>query len=963
MFILVSALALSLIVAAPEPSRGSSADVDYSRDVKPVLKNRCFACHGALKQESGLRLDTGASIRAGGEGGAAVVPGAVPDSPLIDRITSHDESDRMPPEGEPLTAQQIDRIKAWILQGAPAPDNEQPEEDPRAHWAFTKPVRPTPPLVRNAAWIGNPIDAFIAFEQEKRGLTPLPPAEKQILLRRVHLDLIGLPPTRAQLHAFLSDDSRNAYERVVDRLLASPQYGERWGRHWMDVWRYSDWYGRRQVGDVRNSYPHIWRWRDWIIESLNSDKGYDQMVREMLAADELYPEDDSRIVALGFIVRNWYSLNYESWKQDLVEHTGKAFLGLRLNCAHCHDHKYDPITQEEYFRFRAFFEPLELRHDRVPGGPALTKLMRYKPGSSGSLKPIEAGLARVYDHYFDEKTYLYRLGDPRDRVDDSAVEPAPPAILGANGFAIEPVELPASAWYPGLKPFAQQAEIEQRVAALETAEAALATARATPQPVSEQSAPAERESVDQAVTDPVGTEAESKKSIDASSGMIAVGEARLAQAQAGLVALRARIAADTARYGKAPGAADELSKQAADAERRSKLAAARVKLATNRQILDSQNGAGDAKKIKQAETDAAAARKTIADLEKNTGDPRDAYTPLGPQYPKRSTGRRRALANWIASRDNPLTARVAINHLWLRHFGRPLVDSVTDFGRAGKRPTHPALLDWLAVELMEPRGATGQDARHRPESGPAADSRPWSMKRLHRLIVTSNAYRRSSQPTDGAEANLRIDKDNAYLWRFDRRRLEAEIVRDGMLAVSGELDTTIGGPVIDPKEEASSRRRSLYFTVYPEAGGMMRFLTLFDPPDPGDCYRRSESIVPQQALALANSPLALEQGRRVVRRLSREITSATPIGEAAKDDRFITAAFERVLSRAPTSEERRASRLFLDEQRELYAKAGADLPKAAPKQGVVVAASDPGQRARESLVRVLVNHNDFVTIH
>ena len=268
----------------------------------------------------------------------------------------------------------------------------------------------------------NPIDAFVAAKHERLKLKPLPPAGKEILLRRVFLDLIGLPPTRKELQEFLNDESPQAYEKVVKRLLNSRQYGERWGRHWMDVWRYSDWYGRRQVNDVRNSYPHIWRWRDWIIGSLNADKGYDQMIREMLAADELYPADDSRMPALGFIVRNWFSLNYHTWKQDLVEHTGKAFLGLRLNCAHCHDHKYDPISQEEYFRFRAFFEPLELRHDRVPGGPPLTRYLRYKPGSGGSLRPIKAGLARVYDHDLTAKTFMYRTGDPRDRFKKPAGE-------------------------------------------------------------------------------------------------------------------------------------------------------------------------------------------------------------------------------------------------------------------------------------------------------------------------------------------------------------------------------------------------------------------------------------------------------------------------------------------------------------------------------------------------------------
>ena len=320
--------------------------VDYLTEIKPILAERCFSCHGALKQESSLRLDTASLMQKGGEGGAAILPGKATLSPLIARITATDELERMPPEGKPLTKKQIAVITAWVKQGALAPKDEKPEGDPRQHWSFLKPARPRLPSVKHQAWVRNPIDAFIAARHAEMKVSPQPPATRVELLRRVYIDLIGLPPTRQQLHEFLADESPDAYKDVVNRLLDSPQYGERWGRHWMDVWRYSDWYGRRSVNDVRNSYPHIWRWRDWIIRSLNEDKGYDQMIREMLAADEIAPEDDETIAALGFVVRNWFALNYETWKQDLVEHTGKAFLGLRFNCAHCHDHKYDPILQK-----------------------------------------------------------------------------------------------------------------------------------------------------------------------------------------------------------------------------------------------------------------------------------------------------------------------------------------------------------------------------------------------------------------------------------------------------------------------------------------------------------------------------------------------------------------------------------------------------------------------------------------
>ena len=1209
------------------------AAVDYETQIKPILKARCFSCHGALKQQSGLRLDTGTLLRKGGESGLAIVPGKPADSLLLERISDPDEASRMPPEGKPLTAEQIALFRKWIESGAVSPKDEVPEADPRAHWSFQKPRRMVPQLSRENPWVRNPIDAFIAARHAELGVAPLPSAKKHLLLRRVYLDLIGLPPTRDELHAFLKDDSPDAYEKVVDRLLASRHYGERWGRHWMDVWRYSDWYGRRNVNDVRNSYPHIWRWRDWIVNSLNEDKGYDQMIREMLAADELYPEDDERMPALGFIVRNWFSLNYDTWKQDLVEHTGKAFLGLRMNCAHCHDHKYDPISQQEYFQFRAFFEPLELRHDRVPGGPALARYLRYTPSGSGSLKPIEAGLPRVYDFYPDEKTYMYRLGDTRDRMDRDPVKPAGLAILGGDNLKIEAVELPPTAWYPGLKEFVKKAETEAAETELSITKTEQATTRTALAAIAEPLAKAEakmdaatkeaeasskpetaaRDSrsviahwrfegaddasfladssdnghtlkrasgSDSAVSGKSLSESGSVKrflmpgsdqnrqaaefsqsagpshltakgdprffanefsfecilhcdvsqrnfnriladypgswmllhrGIDAGSfelrvrylnesgdvrdaatggldhpetsrvesssqpiilhtgrdyyvclvlgkstvaiqvadlttktplqsfefarspakstaeesaadfsklfhpepstplnlgnsdgtgqfvglldevrySSIALGAAQiaatlgqagnesvrlaaaelneirrrttvlekardaaetaLAAAQRKLAAIEARLNADRARFVEVASEVEiaALTQAATRAEHEAALASARSKLATGERTLLEQELAGkpDAAKQKQAAADIASAKQSIAALEKKTNDTGATYTSFGPQYPKTSTGRRAALARWIASPDNPLTARVAANHIWMRHFGRPLVESVFDFGRGGKEPSHPKLLDWLAVELMQPTFG-------RADSPTEGENSPWRMKHLHRLIVTSNTYRLSSRP--GADhPNAKLDSDNSLFWRFDQRRLEAETIRDSMLHVSGQLDPTLGGPDLDPQLEVTSKRRSLYFSVYPEGGGMMPFLTLFDAPDPCDCYRRSESLVPQQALGMSNSVLALNLGRLLTKKLTDE-------NSAAADAEFVVTAYETILSRKPTRDESTACESFLATQQGLFESSETKLPPQAAAP-LAPASNDARLRAREGLVRVILNHHEFVT--
>ncbi|HEV3137210.1 MAG TPA: DUF1549 domain-containing protein, partial [Pirellulales bacterium] len=313
------ALLIAMLLLAPISS--ALAEVDYIREVKPILSHNCYNCHGPLRQKSGLRLDHVTFIRRGGDSGPAIAAKS-DDSRLAHAVSGTGHIERMPLDAKPLSDEQIATLKAWIDEGAPAPEEKLPD-DPRQHWSFQKPTRPSLPEVKNSAWAAHPIDRFLAAEHEARNLTPTAPAAKNVLLRRVYLDLIGLPPTTADLRAFMADPSDEAYERVVDKLLASPQYGERWGRHWMDVWRYSDWDG--YGAEVRESKPHIWRWRDWIIESLNADKPYDGMIREMLAADEIAPGDPAALRASGFLVRNWYRFNRNVWMEDTVEHTSKAF--------------------------------------------------------------------------------------------------------------------------------------------------------------------------------------------------------------------------------------------------------------------------------------------------------------------------------------------------------------------------------------------------------------------------------------------------------------------------------------------------------------------------------------------------------------------------------------------------------------------------------------------------------------
>ncbi|MCY2968582.1 MAG: DUF1549 domain-containing protein, partial [Planctomycetota bacterium] len=716
------------------------------------------------------------------------------ESLLLDRVSEPDPKLRMPPEGEPLTAGEIETLSRWISAGADSPPDETPQTDPREHWAFRKPVRTAVPRVRSTG-NGNPVDAFLLQPLEAQGIEPLPEAGRLVLLRRVTLDLTGLPPTRGEQQAFLADDSPDAYEKVVDRLLDSPQYGERWGRHWMDVWRYSDWYGRRAVPDVMNSYPQIWRWRDWIVRSLNSDKGYDQMVQEMLAADEIAPSDEENVVATGFLVRNWFKWNYETWMKDNVEHTGKAFLGLTLNCCHCHDHKYDPLTHEEYFRFRAFFEPLELRHDRVPGVPDPGPFKKYIYGQSYG--PIAHGRIRVFDEKLDAQTFMYANGDARNRLPNKPpVEPGVPAILGNAGFTITPVALPPDAFYPGMKPQLRAEDVQKAQTEVAAADALLKQSEAARAPSFGPLEPGE----------PV-------------EWVVAEGAVGYEEA---VREMEARVAADDRKY-RDGSSAGELAQAASLTERRAAFDAAQLQLARAERGLVAAERKAAADEKAQPEVVAAvqqltAARTAVDAARAALAKTSDSYTPLSPLYPARSTGRRAALARWIVSRDNPLAARVAVNHIWLRHFGRALVESTANFGRQGRLPSHPQLLDWLAVELME---------------------NGWRMKPLHRLLVTSQAYRRQSHLGASTHPNLAADRDNRLYWRFNPQRMQAEVVRDSVLCCAEELDPTLGGQELDHVQGLTSKRRSLYFAIHGEA--KMQFLDLFDGPSVVDCYQRSSS--------------------------------------------------------------------------------------------------------------------------
>ncbi|MCE9607488.1 MAG: DUF1553 domain-containing protein [Planctomycetia bacterium] len=888
----MASLVLVVVFAALSSGVVAAEAVDYVRDVKPLLAKHCLACHSAVRQKSGFRIDTAAGVIGGGDSGPAVVPGRSADSPLMHAVLGTHDHSRMPPEaeGKALDESEVSILRSWIDAGAKAPA-ETPIADPRAHWAF-QPVRRPAAAVDAKGWARNPIDTFVAAEQRRRGLAPAPEAAKQVLLRRLYLDLTGLAPTRQELQDFLHDDAPDAYEKVVDRLLARPQYGERWGRHWMDIWRYSDWAGWNK--QIRDSQPHIWHWRDWIIEQLNADRPYDQMVTAMLAADELAPTDRNELRATGYLVRNFKLLSREQWLQDTVEHTFKSLLGLTLNCARCHDHMSDPIEQTEYYAFRAIFEPHQVRLDRLPG----------------TADVAVDGLPRVFDKDLATATFLFVRGDERTPRKDKPIPPGVPALFGGK-YEVSTVSLPREAYDPLRQAFVLQDDLAGALRMAEEAEkkvAALPTpTKAGDRKLAELEAASARQRYEtlKLVIEVEQLEAAGKSNTEAwkkSATASTLAQRRQAVAEARVEVAKAEnevLAADEALSKAKPVVAGKPDKPASDVKR---VEQAAKKKADTQKILKDAEAA-----LALPESSAYAKRKLEV-------------------YPPQSSGRRSALARWVVDPKNPLTARVAVNHLWGRHFDRAIVATTANFGTLGAKPTHPELLDWLAAEFVD------------PQTTPSA--RPWSIKHLQRLIVTSSTYRQSSHAAATAVGG---DPDNHYLTKFPARRLEAEVVRDCVLSCAGELDPTFGGPDIDHAQGLTTKRRSLYFRHAAEK--QMTFLKLFDAAAVTECYERRESVMPQQALALANSELTLTQSRLLAGRLHA--------AHAADDGAFVVAAYETVVTRAPNEAEQAACREFLTQQQAWFAARQSPPPKPSPS---------PQLRAREMLVHALFNHHEFVTL-
>ena len=786
---------ISFVLAAP--LFAADAPVSFTRDVRPILEARCVVCHQAESGQGGVSLHSVAAMLKA----KAIAPGNPEGSRLIQQIAGAKPA--MPKIGGPLEAEQVALVSNWIAQGAR--DDSTAVAESATWWSF----RPLPDSFAHES-----IDAYINATLAAENLTPVAPAGRRTLIRRLNYDLHGLPATPAEVEAFLADPAPDAYERLVDRLLSSPRYGERWGRHWLDAVHYGESHGYEKDKPRRHSWPY----RDYVIESFNNDKPYDRFVREQLAGDHLWPADPRMLVATGFIAAGpWDYVGHAELREgtsdkkiarlldrdDMLAQTMSTFTSLTVHCARCHDHKFDPIRQEDYYALQSVFAGVDRAEQPFDDDPATFALRRKlwfeRRDVEAAMQPLLAAVRAQSSPTIDDlDARISAIGDERTDLLPKVGETYTPERIKRRKVLGE-----------------QSAEFSRQRTAL---------ARA-------QLAPRDRRTLEDY-------------------------ESRRKQIDEALAQLpKPRIVYSAATYFKRYGSFTPAWEP--------------------RPVHLLERGSVDAP-LHPVEPGAVTSIEALpARFELEEGQPEGA--------------RRAALADWIVDKRNPLTWRSIVNRVWRHHFGRGLVDTPNDFGRMGEKPTHPELLDWLAADFRDHGG---------------------SLKRLHRQILLSDAYRRSTAH-DGT--NAAIDAGNRYLWRMNRLRLDAESVRDSVLAVSGGLDLAMGGPPAEhfffkddhapiydyarfDFESPEARRRSVYrFLIRSVQDPFMESLDCADPsllvP------KRNASLTAVQALAMLNDPLVVAESRRFAERLRNHSSDA---------DQQISYAYELALARPPTPKETEA---------------------------------------------------------
>jgi mono/diheme cytochrome c family protein len=1057
------------LVMIPSASADEAAAVDYARDIRPLLNRHCVECHGPARQQAGLRLDTAALAIAGGDSGAGLVPREADTSRILLAVTGEsDEASQMPLDRDPLPETDIDLLRRWIDGGAQHPENEVAVEAriESDHWAFQPITRPEIPRVvtgglDDSATI-HPLDAFIRHRLAEEGVEPAPEADRITLLRRVTLDLTGLLPTPAEIDAWLADDKPGAYERLVERLLCSPHYGERWGRHWLDLARYAD-----SNGFTIDGGRSMWPYRDWVVTALNDDMPFDRFTIEQLAGDLLDEPTRQQLVATGFhrntLANQEGGTDDEQFRVesvvDRVSTTGTVWMGLTIACAQCHDHKYDPLTQRDFYRMYAVFNNTADNNDAAGLAP---KIALPSPDQAGQLAELKRQISaaakarRQHEQTLDQQLAEWSATLER-RVPTRWVTVTPRSAESADGATLEILE-DQSVLASGDIPPNDTYTVEIPVVAL-GGDNVGRTSKSVPQgshasATSRNDAEASpEEAAAQQSDDKRRTDLEVRPTQDfnitglrletltheslpktgpglAGNGNFVLGELEvLAEGEAITIAravadhsqpehdIRRAIDGDPQQgwainvtagtmnvdrqavfvFAEAVSVSREtltvrltfrhpnsyqigrfriaLTSDPAETlglpDRLRELAAIPTDERTKEQqseLLKLYRGQDrEWSWLNKAVTDLQAQQKTLdaaiptSLVMKELDEPRPTFVqirgnflqhgaPVTPGVPAvlPSTGQeqpnRLDLARWLVDPQHPLTARVTVNRIWQRYFGRGLVETENDFGVQGTPPTHPELLDWLASEFIR---------------------QGWSLKSLHRLIITSHTYRQSSH----ARPELaRIDPANTLLARQQRLRLEAETIRDVALAASGLLSHKMGGPPVHPPQPEGVYVLTQAAKPWPTDTGEDRYrrgmytqfwrslphpmMPTFDAPDANtSCTRRVRSNTPLQALTLANDRTFIELAQGLAARVLRD----GPDYDAGR----IRALFGFTLGRAPTEQEAGRLEQFLHEQRERYS---ADGDAAAALASSLIEGHTAAEAAAwTATARVVLNLDEFIT--
>lgn len=895
-------------VSAQDAKKPTPAAIQFFESkVRPVLVEHCYECHADKKHRGGLRVDSLAALLVGGDQGPAIVL-EHPEKSLLIRAINHESPQLKMPKNKKLRRDDIDALTQWVKMGAPWPGGDKAApvkkgeftitDKDRAHWAYQPVRRSAVPAVKDKAWIGNPIDAFILARLEEKGLAPAPPASKQELVRRVYFDITGLPPTPAQVEAFLNDAAPDAYEKLVDRLLASPHYGEKWGRHWLDLVRFAE----TNSYERDNPKPHIWRYRDYVIRAFNEDRPYDRFLREQLAGDEIDPTNPEALIATGFYRLGIWDDEPVDPKQarydgldDVIATVGQTMLGMTLDCARCHNHKIDPIAQKDYYRLLAFLHGVN----------------HYRGGGADDVRPVgdakQAALYQKIKQEHEEKKSKTQAALTAIENEFRKLSKDSANFVG-NDLDDLTYRFYRNAW-KSLPDFSQYKHEDEGKLPKKLFDISPRTRNEAIGFVFEGTLVVPQ---DGTYTFFLDSDDGSRLTLDGKAlitydGIHGMGkiQSKSIELRKGRLPIKLEYFQNVFGFGlyvgwSGPGfekrnlSVPTDNKEFKDITAQLHRDGARVLGEKKYQewfaLLKQMNFLRKAPampSVDMALCVSEAGPKAPETFVLVRGNPHVPGEKVAPGYPSvfnlpdpaeakpmvKSSGRRTVLANWMASKDNPMTARVMVNRIWQHHFGRGIVRTPNDFGLQGARPTHPELLDWLAAEFVD--GA-------------------WSMKRMHRLILTSNAYRMSSRTTPKAqEIGTKVDVANDLFWHFEMRRLSAEEIRDSILAVSGNLNLKMFGPGVYPPipkevlagqsvpgrgwptsspEEAS--RRSVY--VHVKRSLLLPILEAFDLAETDRSTPvRFTSTQPTQALSLLNGEFMNSQAKIFAQRLKKEAGNET----------------------------------------------------------------------------------------